>query len=77
MGIENTITVDTIVPHQSTSILTEIMKNFYDLSVFENLTKSMWKWVEFNEVKNKAAIGAQSYLKNKMSAYFDYRNLPR
>jgi len=41
LGIENSITMDPVLPYQGTSILTEIMKNFNNISIFQNLLQGM------------------------------------
>ena len=47
LGIENSITVHPKVPHESTRILAEVMENFDDASIFQNLLQAEWERIEF------------------------------
>ena len=54
--------MDTVVPHQRTSILAEVMENFDNITIFQNLLQTMLEWIEFHQIENKAALGAQAHL---------------
>jgi len=62
LGIEDSVTMDTVVPHQRTSILAEVMENFDNITIFQNLLQTMLEWIEFHQIENKAALGAQAHL---------------
>ena len=38
------------------------MKNFDNVSIFENLLQAMREGVELNEIKDEAAVGTQAHL---------------
>ena len=62
LSVEDAVTVDPVVPHQGASVLTEVMKNFDNVSIFENLLQAMREGVELSEIKDEAAVGTQAHL---------------
>ena len=62
LSVEDAITVDSVVPHQGTRIFTEVMENFDDVSIFENLLEAMREGVELSEVEDEATVGTQAHL---------------
>ena len=58
LSVEDAITVDPVVPHQGTCIFAEVMKNFDNVSILQNLLEAMREGVELSEVENEATVGA-------------------
>jgi hypothetical protein len=80
LSVEDTVTVDPVVPHKGARILAEIMENFDNVSIFENLLQSMRERVELSEIKDEAAVGTQANLyhrKAKVSISNLIISLPR
>jgi hypothetical protein len=67
LSVKDSITMHTEMSHQGTSIFAEIVKNFDNISIFQNLFESEREWVEFREIKNKAALVAEADLNSLIS----------
>ena len=56
LGIKDPVTVDFKLADQGAGVLTEIMKNFYDLAVFQNLFECSRELVKLQKIKNITVV---------------------
>lgn len=54
LSVINLLTMDSVLTHQSTGILAEIVEDFDNIGVFEYLFQTVDKGVKFNQVKDPA-----------------------
>ena len=54
LRVEDTVTVDFKLPHKGTSVLTEVMEDFYYPSVFQYLLKAFLKRINLSKIENEA-----------------------